>query len=58
MQLAQIGPSPVPQPVDVADLSGDALQWFKLLVAAQLVLGVAVILLLVALAVVTLWRGA
>lgn len=47
----------LPQPVDVVDLSGEALDWFKLLVVTQLILGVAVILLLVTLAVVTLWRG-
>ncbi len=48
---------PVTQPVDVVQLSGEALSWFKLFAVSQLVLGVAVILLLVALTVVTLWRG-
>ncbi len=48
---------PEPQPVEVVGLSGEALEWFKMVMVLHLVMGVAVILLLVAFTVVQLWRG-
>jgi hypothetical protein len=48
---------PEPQPVEVVQLSGEALQWVKLLFISNLLLMTAVLLVLVAVAVVHLWRG-
>lgn len=47
----------MPSQVEIVSVSGDALSWFKLAVVVQLALGVAVLTVLVAAAVVVLWRG-
>jgi hypothetical protein len=47
----------MPQDVNVVSLSGTALDWFKLSVVVQLTIGLVLIVVLVALAVVHFWRG-
>lgn len=48
----------MPDSVEVVQLSGDALDWVRLMLLAQLAIGVVVIVLLTALLVVVMWRGA
>jgi hypothetical protein len=51
-------PAPAaPQPVEVVQFSGEALEWVKLLFISNLLLMTAVLLVLVAFTVVHLWRG-
>jgi len=47
----------VPTQVEIVNVSGDALDWFKFLVVAQLALGLVIVTVLVAIAVVLFWRG-